>query len=121
MKGEIDSTPLMEIWSKIPTALSKRGCGFFILWIYNRARDKTMDILELEQAQKYVELTDRIRKAKRENMILYKLSIGHNNTEIADDLSISYNTVKTHIYNIYKKINVESRSEATLWASRYFL
>jgi len=52
----------------------------------------------------------------REKDILKKLVLGQSNTEIADNFLISYNTVKTHIYNIYKKINVDNRSQATLWA-----
>ena len=65
------------------------------------------------QGEVSVTLTD------REKDILKKLFSGQSNLEIADDFSISYNTVKTHIYNIYKKINVDNRSQATLWASEH--
>lgn len=56
---------------------------------------------------------------KREKEILFKLFSGQSNTEIADYFGISYNTAKTHIFNIYKKINVSNRFQATLWAAKY--
>ncbi len=36
---------------------------------------------------------------------------GRNNKQIAEDTFVSVNTVKTHIKNIYDKLNVHSRSE----------
>jgi LuxR family transcriptional regulator of csgAB operon len=52
----------------------------------------------------------------REIEILLMLSAGSKNEEIADKFCISPNTVKTHVYNIFKKINVPNRLQAALWA-----
>ncbi len=54
----------------------------------------------------------------REKQILGLLASGARNSEIARRLDISPNTVKSHLYNIYKKIDVPSRLQAALWAAK---
>lgn len=49
---------------------------------------------------------------KREIDILHLLAKGMLYKEIAEQLSISSNTVKQHIHNIYEKLHVENRTEA---------
>jgi len=49
---------------------------------------------------------------KREIDILRRLSSGLPITQIAATLHISHNTIKTHLKSVYRKLNVESRSEA---------
>jgi len=50
----------------------------------------------------------------REKEILRAIVMGLKNREIADALTISEPTVKTHINRIYKKLGVDSRSKAIL-------
>lgn len=52
----------------------------------------------------------------RENEILQLLSKGLLYKEIADKLSISRNTVRTHLRNIYEKLHVRTRTEAVMKA-----
>jgi Response regulator containing a CheY-like receiver domain and an HTH DNA-binding domain len=53
----------------------------------------------------------------REVEILGLLSSGATNKCISDTLFISQHTVRTHLNNIFKKINVSSRLEAAVWAA----
>ncbi len=48
----------------------------------------------------------------REQEILHLLSAGYSNVEMAKKLSISESTIKTHLGNIYYKLNVKSRMQA---------
>lgn len=50
----------------------------------------------------------------RENAILSQVVKGYQDQEIADELCISVKTVRTHLRNIYKKLQVRSRTEAAL-------
>jgi DNA-binding NarL/FixJ family response regulator len=49
---------------------------------------------------------------KREREMLDLLAKGYRYKEIADRLYISFETVRTHIHNIYEKLHVQSRTEA---------
>ena len=54
----------------------------------------------------------------RESEILHYVSEGATNDAIATKLCISPHTVRTHLYNIFKKINVTNRMKASLWAEK---
>ncbi len=65
-----------------------------------QAREQGSDVLEL--------LTDRERE------ILAYTAAGRGNKEIADQLCVSSDTVKTHLHHIYRKLGVTGRVEAIL-------
>lgn len=54
----------------------------------------------------------------REIEILNLIATGAKNSDIARSLSLSVHTIKTHIYHIYKKLDVSNRMQAVNWASR---
>lgn len=53
---------------------------------------------------------------EREIDVLKLVTEGFNNAEISDKLCISMNTVKTHLKNIFQKLEVEDRTAAALKA-----
>jgi len=67
--------------------------------------------------EKQAAIEEKTSLTPREVEILTLVSMGSTNEEIANKMNISTNTVKTHLYNIFKKINVENRLQAALWAA----
>ena len=59
------------------------------------------------------------RLTRREKQILSLAKTGATNLEIADQLHLSENTIKTHLYNLYRKLSVRNRIEAIDWARRH--
>lgn len=57
--------------------------------------------------------------SEREMEVLKLVAAGLTNDQIARELTISRNTVKVHLVNIYAKLGVQSRIEATLFAVRH--
>ena len=57
----------------------------------------------------------------REYMVLVHLPSRQSNAEIAERLAVSLNTVKTHLKHIYRKLEVDGRSEAVEAAERLHL
>ena len=51
---------------------------------------------------------------EREMEVLTILSCGKRNKEIAKSLNISINTVEKHLRNIFRKMNVRTRTEAAM-------
>ena len=58
---------------------------------------------------------------QRELEVLLLIAQGKSNQEIADELFITLKTVKTHVSNILSKIEVEDRTQATIYAFKHQL
>ncbi|MGM0446258.1 MAG: LuxR C-terminal-related transcriptional regulator [Bacillota bacterium] len=56
---------------------------------------------------------NRFNLTKREIEVVKQILDGKNNYEVAKNLFISINTVKKHLMNIYKKVEVNNRTELT--------
>lgn len=92
-----------EIWvarNKLAECISRQGVKF---------REKHLYSMDKNNSAK---LTN------REIEILKQLRMGFTNDVIGDRLCISSHTVRTHIYNIFRKINVNNRLEASHWAGQ---
>lgn len=55
---------------------------------------------------------------RRESEVLRHLAQGRTNKQIAEDLQISYETVKEHVQHVLRKIGVNDRTQAAIWAVR---
>jgi LuxR family transcriptional regulator, positive regulator of biofilm formation len=105
-----DSDPLQNFAKGVPAILDGE------LW-YSR-KDLMKCLLDTDTGSAAI-LQLKNLLTLREKEVLYLIATGISNTEIADKLSISRNTVKTHLYNIYNKIRVPNRLQAALWAAKH--
>ncbi len=54
----------------------------------------------------------------REREVLSLMAKGHTNQEIAEALIIEVGTVKNHVHNIFRKLDIQSREHATFFAQQ---
>ena len=122
----------------------KMDCKVIVLTIHNeieyliKAKDSDFDtlknaIMTVYEGQTYIEPTLvpllNVRLAERDLMkdkskeltrreveVLKMIASGSSNKEIASTLSISERTVKNHVSNIFKKIDVSDRTQAAVFA-----
>jgi len=72
---------------------------------------KTLKLLKNPVVFENPETSEVIELSTREIEVLEQLSKGLKNKDIADNLFISFSTVKKHIENIYKKLQAHNRIE----------
>ncbi|MCT6893085.1 MAG: response regulator transcription factor [Bombilactobacillus mellifer] len=85
-------------------------------------------VFEDEVADKIKKNPDKVREQElfetltnRELEVLRLIGQGKTNKEIGDELFISLKTVKTHVSNILNKLNVQDRTQATIYAFKHGL
>lgn len=88
-------------------ALSFLAFGVFGFWWWNRTFVAPLRNVKPEPDPDIV-----AKFSKRELEILPLLSKGLTNKEIAKLLEISPNTIKTHLKNLYEKLESENRTQA---------
>jgi DNA-binding NarL/FixJ family response regulator len=105
-------------YERDPLDIFLKGVGAVLdgkLWL---SRDiMTRFILEDTDKDKFLR-KDSDNLTERQTEIIALIAVGATNDEIADRLCISPHTVKTHLYRIFKKINVPNRVQAALWAAK---
>ena len=86
-------------------------CVFPIIWL----RRYYLRYYQMEELEKKLQVLDVISRkyniSAREAEIIRLIARGMSNDEIMDELFISASTVRNHIYNIYKKIGINSRGQ----------
>ena len=55
---------------------------------------------------------------RREKQILHLLVKGLTNQEIGERIHVSEHTIRSHLYNVYKKIAVRNRTQACKWVEQ---
>lgn len=63
-------------------------------------------------------IDDEVPLTNRESQVLRHVALGLSNKEIGQSLGISVETVKEHVQNILRKIHVNDRTQAAVWAVR---
>lgn len=79
----------------------------------------TSKLLEHEDKSRQRKAHDEL--TKREFEVLLLVAKGYTNQEIADELFITLKTVKTHVSNILSKLEVNDRTQATIYAYQHDL
>ena len=85
------------------------------IWV---SREILTEIAMQPYSEKGVASSGKAILTQREIEILTLLCLGARNEEIAQQLFISTHTVKTHLYNTFKKIKAPNRLQAALWAAK---
>jgi PAS domain S-box-containing protein len=120
---------ITEQWETLPDG--SRRCGEVRSYpVFSRENDLfavttiIVDITEkkLRQSQNAPPPTDiKFSLSKRETQVLELISQGCTNPDISKKLSISINTVKTHVVSIFNKIGVNDRTQAAIMAVKLHL
>ncbi len=105
----LDATELFDLLKGVvkgETAMTRAMAGKLLKTVANRMADGDKG----EQS-----LTE------RELLVLRLVASGASNQDIADKLTISINTVKSHLKNILEKLQLENRTQAATYALKHGL
>ncbi|CAN5370748.1 hypothetical protein BH09ACT12_BH09ACT12_27310 [soil metagenome] len=69
----------------------------------------------VQGSQRFISSPD-VGLTARESQILALIARGHTNQEIANELFLSINSIKSHIRTTYRRIGVVRRTQAIVWA-----
>ena len=107
-----------------PLASLKKGLSAVMngeLWFSRDTLSATLSSLVEKNNIKSPKPSDDVNLTRREKEILKLLALGKTNEQVAGKLNISTLTVKTHVSNIYRKINVPNRIQAIFWATKNYI
>ncbi|MBV6641194.1 MAG: response regulator transcription factor [Cyclobacteriaceae bacterium] len=87
----------------------------FILKGYLSSRKTLLQDQKIASPEKL----DLLKISQREYEVLQKMAEGYSNQEIADQLFVSENTIKTHVSNLLSKLHAKRRTEAVKQGKEY--
>ncbi len=85
-------------------------------WLSRKFSQQLLDYLQTSRSDILEPNTDVSSLTKRERQVLISLKQGQSNMDIAEHLFVSECTIKSHLYKIFKKIEVKNRAQAIEWA-----
>lgn len=104
LKGILYQAALIEHLPKSVSCILDGG-----LWLPRHCLEKMITVFRTPGCSSHASLDN---LTTRERQILNLMSGGKSNCEIANALFLAESTVKTHIYRIYKKLNIHKRKDA---------
>jgi LuxR family transcriptional regulator, positive regulator of biofilm formation len=87
------------------------------LWL---SRKLTQRLISAYRSKEPITPKNDVKLTTREKEIMQLLVSGVSNVQIAQELYVSENTVKTHLHNVFKKIKVKNRIQAFMWAKNNY-
>lgn len=93
--------------------------GTWAGWKLTRPKPYTNDNIHAqEKGTDIIVLENRFNLSPRELEVLELIARGLSYQEIADQLSVSLSTIKTHASNIFSKMDVQRRTQAVMLAQK---
>ncbi len=103
--------PMAELLRQAAARGLAKGCVARLLRAWGKMPDPDLPVAHV--------LVDPL--TRRELEVLRLLAAGLSDREIAQELTISLSTAKSHAHNIYRKLDVDSRTQAVAQARRWDL
>lgn len=98
---DVEDTILIDAFNKIVKGE---------IWAQRDVMSKTLNAFRDKKSLDTIEIREILTRRERE--VLRFVALDYQNKEIAGKLCISERTVKSHLYNIYEKLDVKNRDEA---------
>jgi DNA-binding CsgD family transcriptional regulator len=96
---------------RVPFTIEQAGKKLVIRFVADREHDRYTLMLE-EETTLPLECLPRLGLSKRETEVMGWLMQGKDNKAIAMEMGIHVGTIRKHLENIYRKLDVQSRTEA---------
>jgi len=101
--------PFYQSWYSIGIVLLMVTGATAFLILFRRRRHEGEEVFTNNGQTDISTLIEKFNLTKREQEIILLVIAGKTNKDIQDELYISLKTVKTHLYNIYRKLNIQNR------------
>ncbi len=105
------TNPLFQSWILLVFILIVAAVVSWFFYKQSHRRGQKKSIINIREDIPV--LIERFRLTKREQEVIALILVGKSNKNMEKELFISSKTVKTHLYNIYRKLKVHNRLQLT--------